>query len=72
MRRQRLGKNRCPSAEPDIDLAGVLRELFDRAVYERDYREVTVDLLYDDMPYEEAAKALIETSNFVAGIDWGA
>ena len=72
VRRQRRGKNRCPSAEPGVDLAAVLRELADEDVYKGDYVGVTMDLLYDDMPYEEAVKALRDVADFVDGIDWDA
>lgn len=70
VRRQRLGKNRCPSAEPSADLAAVLRELADRDVYKGDYINVTMDLLYDELPYEEAVQALCAVADFVDGIDW--
>lgn len=70
VRRQRRGKNRCPSAEPDVDLTAVLRELADNDAYKGDYLNVTMDLLYDEMPYEEAAQALRDVADFVAGIDW--
>ena len=70
VRKQRLGKPRCLSADPGVNLAAVLRELADDDVYKRDYLEVTVDLLYDDMPYEEAVKALCDVAEFVDGIDW--
>ncbi|MBQ9041305.1 MAG: nucleotidyl transferase AbiEii/AbiGii toxin family protein [Eggerthellaceae bacterium] len=72
VRKQRHGNPRCLSAEPGVDLAGVLRELADGDVYKRDYLDVTVDLLYDEMPYEEAVKALREVAEFVDGIDWDA
>ena len=70
MRRQRLGKNRCPSAEPGVDLAAVLRELADKDIYKGDYVNVTMDLLYDETPYEEAVQALHDVADFVDGIDW--
>ena len=70
VRRQRLGKNRCPSAEPSADLAAVLRELADRDVYKGDYINVTMDLLYDELPYEEAVQAFLDVADFVDVIDW--
>ena len=30
----------------------------------------TTDLLYDEMPYEEAVQALRDVADFVAGVDW--
>ena len=39
-------------------------------MYKRDYLDATVDLLYDDMSYEEAVKALYDVAEFVDGIDW--
>ena len=70
VRRQRLGKNRCPSAKPGVDLAAVLRELADKDVYRDDYVSVTMDLLYDELPYEESVKALRDVANFVEDIAW--
>jgi hypothetical protein len=70
VRKQRLGKPRCLSADPSVDLAAVLRDLAKNDVYKRDYIDVTTDLLYDDMPYEEAVKAIYELPGFVSGIDW--
>ena len=70
VRRQRLGKHRCPSAEHSVNLAGVLRELADSGAYKQDYANVTTGLLYDGMPYEEAAKALYEIADFVDDVNW--
>lgn len=70
VRKQRQGKPRCLSADPAVDLAAVLRELAEKDVYRRDYIDVTTDLLYDDMHYEEAVKAIYDLSDFVSGIDW--
>lgn len=72
VRGQRLGKSRCPSADPGIDLAAVLREIAENGAYERDYVDVTAKLLYDEMPYGEAVKALSEIAEFADGIDWDA
>lgn len=59
-----------PLADPGVNLAAVQRELADDDVYKRDYLDATVDLLYDDMPYEEAVKALHDLAEFIDGIDW--
>lgn len=72
VRGQRLGKNRCPSANPGIDLAAVLREIAENGAYERDYVDVTEKLLYDEMPYGEVVKVLSEIAEFLNGIDWDA
>ena len=66
----RRGKSRCPSAEPGVDLAAVLRELADKDVYKNDYVSVTMDLLYDEMHYDEAVQALRDVADFVDGVDW--
>jgi hypothetical protein len=70
VRRQRLGKSRCSSADFGSDLAAILQELRDKDVYRRDYRETTMDLLYDEMPYENAVEALSDISTFVSTINW--
>ena len=57
-------------AEAYVDLTAVLRELADNDAYKGDYLNVTMDLLYVEMPYEEAAHALRDVADFGAGIDW--
>lgn len=70
VRKQRLGKSRCLSADYAIDLAATLQELRDKDVYKRDYRETTMDLLYDEMSYENAVEVLGDIAEFVNAINW--
>ena len=66
VRAQRLGKPRCPSADPEVDLPFVLRALAKHDAYKRDYLDTTMDLLYEEKPYEEASKALYDIADFIA------
>ena len=70
VRHQRSGKNRCLSAGRDIDVAAVLLELAKNNAYKQDYLAMTSNLLYEEMPYEEAVKALGAIADFLGGVDW--
>ncbi|MBQ9067808.1 MAG: nucleotidyl transferase AbiEii/AbiGii toxin family protein, partial [Eggerthellaceae bacterium] len=59
VRRQRCGLFRCPSAEPDVNLPDVLREIVSKKAYKEDYNNDTVPLLYETAPYEQAVQALL-------------
>ena len=58
VRAQRLGKHRCPSAEPGVSVAAVLEDIAANGAYEDDYVSVTESLLFERVPYGEAVTAL--------------
>lgn len=72
VRRQRSGLPHCVSADPSVDVAATLREIAETRYYERDYRDVTQALLWERVPYEEAATSLSAIANFIDGVDWSA
>ena len=70
VRRQRSGLPYCVSADPSVDVAATLREIAETRYYEHDYRNVTQTLLWERVPYEEAATSLMTIADFADGIDW--
>ena len=63
VRSQRLGKNRCPSAEAGVSVADTIDEIVSIGAYEDDYVNVTSKLLYEAVPYKTAVAALSEISD---------
>ncbi|MEG0476439.1 MAG: hypothetical protein RR572_02050 [Raoultibacter sp.] len=55
---QRAGGYRNFSAEKGVSIPDTLRELIDSKAYAADYTNLTVPLLYDELPYEQAATVL--------------
>ena len=49
---------------------GLLREIVNSHFYERDYREVTQQLLWEHIPYEEAILSLLAIADFAESISW--
>jgi predicted nucleotidyltransferase component of viral defense system len=49
---------RCYSAQKNIDLIGLLQEIYDQAVYKIDYQKKTQYLLYETCEYETAVSVL--------------
>lgn len=62
VRLDRQADAQCPSAKENVDLNSVLKEILKKAVYEKDYAEVTENILYptEHLPYSEAVKGLQE------------
>lgn len=58
VKEQRAGGYRNFSAEKGVSIPDTLRELIDSKAYAADYTNLTVPLLYDELPYEQAATAL--------------
>lgn len=65
VRTQRFGRYRCPSAEPDIDIPSLLEQIAAEEAYRHDYEHVTAPLLYEEMPYEEAASVFGDIAVFL-------
>ncbi len=62
-----LSKNN-PSAQPEHDITAMLKDMIKSRFYERDYKDITSKLLYEDYPYEKAIdngiRLLAETDIF--------
>lgn len=44
----------CRSAKPGIDMNRLLQEIIDKEVYKADYENITMKMLFEDIPYEVA------------------
>ena len=44
----------CRSAKPGIDMNRLLQEIIDKEVYKADYENITMKMLFEDIPYEIA------------------
>lgn len=66
VRKDRMQSKNNPSAQPQYDIPGMLKEIIDSRFYESDYNNVTKKLLYEDVSYDEAIKNGIAK---VAGTD---
>jgi predicted nucleotidyltransferase component of viral defense system len=65
VRSEREGNRKCSSASPDVSLADVIREIYDRQIYRHDYESITMPLLYEEVNYDTAATALPKIINFL-------
>lgn len=50
----------CHSAQPGVDVPGVLMEIVDKDIYRADYESVTSRVLEEQIPYDVAIVALEE------------
>ncbi len=67
VRRIRALDKACPSASPEIDIKSLLTEICKSDYYKSDYDNVTKQLLYENVPYEEVKNTLID---IVEAINW--
>lgn len=65
VRNERYGLPFCLSADPSVSLSATLREVVRTAYYEADYRGVTRELLWEQVPYEQAVSALTAIADFL-------
>ena len=48
----------CHSAKDGIDMNSLLQEIIDKAIYKKDYEDITVKMLFEEVSYDVAIKAL--------------
>lgn len=48
----------CPSAKPDVDVVKLLKRIISENVYKSDYKDITANLLEEDLNYETVIPAL--------------
>lgn len=48
----------CFSALPDVDVSGLLKEIIKENVYRKDYENLTIQLLEENISYDMAIEAL--------------
>lgn len=65
VRSQREGGHACLSASSSVCVPDVLREIAATDAYKADYENLTGDLLYEDLPYEQAIGVLGQIASFL-------
>jgi uncharacterized protein YihD (DUF1040 family) len=48
----------CPSAQPGINVTEVIESIIKSDNYKKDYNDITRDLLFERMKYQEVIKTL--------------
>lgn len=54
----------CRSAKPDIDMNILLQEVVDKEIYKTDYENITMKMLFEEIPYEIAIEKLKEVVEY--------
>ena len=54
----------CRSAKDGIDMNALLQEIIDKDIYKKDYEDITAKMLFEDIPYATAIKALQKIVNY--------
>ena len=52
--RKEMGTHIAPSAPEEVNILGLVQKICDEDFYKNDYRETTIKLISDDLPYEVA------------------
>ena len=55
----------CPSAKPSVSINKLLSEIIDTNYYKKDYKNVTMNLIYDNTSYDECITTLKKISNTI-------
>ncbi len=58
VRKVRAQSSICFSALPDVDVSGLLKEIIKENVYRKDYENLTIQLLEENISYDMAIEAL--------------
>lgn len=58
VREERKRNKTCLSAKDKVDVNAVLQEIIAKKIYKVDYEEITKGLLFEDIAYDEAIKAV--------------
>ena len=48
----------CPSAQKDVHIAEILKAIVDEKVYQKDYENITMRLLFVPESYDEVSKSI--------------
>jgi len=59
----RSSNKMCVSARNESDISQIIKDIIKNDTYKKDYNEITKDLLYEDIGYEEVLGTLIEITN---------
>lgn len=63
VRRIRSSNKMCLSAQHGANVSQIIQNIIENDTYKRDYNEITKDLLYEDIGYEEVLGPLFEITN---------
>lgn len=55
---ERKPHEQCHSAKDGIDMNALLQDIIDKDIYKKDYEDITTKILFEDIPYATAIKAL--------------
>ena len=58
VRNIRAQTNICPSAQPGVDVSGMLNFLIENNIYKEDYENITARILEEAVPYDVAIEAI--------------
>lgn len=58
MREVQAQSSICFPALPDVDVSGLLKEIIKENVYRKDYENLTIQLLEENISYDMAIEAL--------------
>ena len=64
-RLERVPHKVCLSAQADVDMKEILDEIIKKEVYKADYTAITELLIFEDLEYDEAVKALETVRSFL-------
>lgn len=56
--KERKPHEQCRSAKDGIDMNALLQEIIDKDIYKKDYEDITAKMLFEDVSYATAIKAL--------------
>lgn len=63
VRLHRAQMRNCPSARPEVDVSGLLYEIYQSEFFKKDFDEITRYFILDNVKYEEAAEVLIKIAD---------
>ena len=58
IRKHRAKMSICPSAQPEVNVSEVLKEIIDKEIYKADYKEITTYFQNQPLEYEKAISVL--------------
>lgn len=58
IRKHRAKMSICPSAQPEVNVAELLRKIIDKEIYKADYKEITTYFQNQPLEYERAISVL--------------
>ena len=63
IRKHRASMAVCPSAQPEINISKLLKEIIEKEVYKADYKEITLYFQNEPLEYDKAISVLTKVIN---------